>query len=345
MLIRLITPAPAGSFHGNRVTASRWARLLRDLGHRVRIAQDYRGEPCDLLVALHARRSYEAVSFYKKQRPGAPLIVALTGTDLYGDLRKSRKARMALEWADALVLLQPLGAAALPAHLRGKARAIIQSAVKPIRAIHAPRGEFRVCVLAHLRPVKDPLLAAAACRNLPDASRIRVLHLGRALTRGMEKKARKEMAREPRYRWLGEVPRPRALSILAGSRLLLLTSRLEGGANAVSEALAAGVPVLSSRIPGSIGILGDGYPGFFPAGDARALARLLDRCESDTAFYRRLREHCRGLSPLVRPSRERAAWKRLLGEIRRAAFSFRSHARPEIPKFHSKEAVMEEGEG
>jgi glycosyltransferase involved in cell wall biosynthesis len=102
---------------------------------------------------------------------------------------------------------------------------------------------------------------------------------------------------------------------LARSRLLAVTSKLEGGANVVSEALAHGVPVVSSHIEGSLGILGNDYPGYFPVGDTRALADLLIRCESDPAFYRSLQTHCRRLKPLVHPARERRSWKQLLAEL------------------------------
>jgi hypothetical protein len=57
MKIVMITPVPAHSRQGNRVTAIRWARLLRDLGHRVTIAQEFDGKPYDTMIALHARRS------------------------------------------------------------------------------------------------------------------------------------------------------------------------------------------------------------------------------------------------------------------------------------------------
>src|SRR5439155_19877091 len=108
-----------------------------------------------------------------------------------------------------------------------------------------------------------------------------------------------------RYRWLGDLPRWKALRLLARSRLLVLTSRLEGGANAISEAIAAAVPVLASHISGSVGILGAGYPGYFPVGDTPALAVLLDRAETDADYYGSLQAWCRRLRPLVRPARER----------------------------------------
>jgi putative glycosyltransferase (TIGR04348 family) len=297
------------------VTALRWARLLRELGHRVAVDVEYRGQAWDVLVALHARKSAASIGRFVRARPGAPVVLALTGTDLYRDLRASRAARGSLSRAARLVVLQPRGLRALPPSVRAKARVILQSARVPARRPGPRAGVFEACVLAHLRPVKDPFLAARAARRLPPDSRARVLHCGAALDPSMARRARAEEAITPRYRWLGELPRPAALRLLARSRLLLVTSRLEGGANVVSEAIAAGVPVLSTRIDGSVGILGAGYPGYFPVGDARALADLLARAETEPAFYRRLRGRCRKLRPLVDPVRERESWKALLREL------------------------------
>jgi hypothetical protein len=129
-------------------------RALR--GHRIVVRQGYRGECCDLLVALHARRSSDAVEAFRDARPGHPIIVALTGTDLYDEIHTDATARRALELASRLVVLQPLEVAELPGHLRGEARVVYQSTEAP-RGVPRPReGLFEVCVLGHLRPVKDP---------------------------------------------------------------------------------------------------------------------------------------------------------------------------------------------
>jgi putative glycosyltransferase (TIGR04348 family) len=313
--ICLVTPAPPGSLRGNRITAVRWARILRDLGRRVIIREEYRGEPCDLLVALHALRSYPSIRRYRQERPDAPVVLVLTGTDLYDVIHTDADARQSLAWATRLIVLQPLGVAELPPAVQPRARVIYQSVPAPRRRPVPSSAHFDVCVLGHLRPVKDPFRTALAARLLPATSRVRVLHLGAALSEDMAEHARREEAVNGRYRWLGERPRWQALRVLGRCRLLALTSTMEGGANAISEALALSVPVVASRIDGSVGLLGEDYPGYVRVGDTRALARMLQRAETDTAFYRTLTRHCARRRRLIDPALERRSWARLLKEL------------------------------
>jgi putative glycosyltransferase (TIGR04348 family) len=315
MKIRLITPAPAHSRKGNRVTALRWAQLLKQLGHQVRIEEQYEGGSCDLLVALHARRSFDSAARFQREHPQLPLIVALTGTDLYQDIHTDCQAQQALALATRLIVLQPMGLLELPEHLRHKARVIYQSVERPRTIPPKARRTFDVCVLGHLRPVKDPFRTAEASRLLPPGSRVRVLHVGGALSEEMAEQARREMAGNSRYRWLGELPRWRARQVLARSHLLSLTSEMEGGANVISEALAASVPILASRISGSIGLLGADYPGYFSVGDTEELAGLIERAERAPLFYEELRAWCARLAALVEPERERQSWEALLREL------------------------------
>lgn len=315
MRILLVTPAPSGSRKGNRVTAERWAHLLRDLGHHVAVAMEYHRQRCDLLIALHAFKSHPSIRRFRSERLGDPLVLCLTGTDLYGDIHTRSEALESLELATRLVVLQPLGLDELPQSLRGKARVIYQS-VSPSAIRARPRRDvFDVCVLGHLRPVKDPLRTAWAAGLLPASSRGRVLQVGGALSDEVAEQARVEQASNPRYRWLGELPRGRALGVLSRSQLLSLTSELEGGANVISEAIALGVPVVSSRIAGSLGLLGADYAGYFPFGDTQSLADLLLRAETDTAFYQTLGAQCARRRPLFEPARERQSWQELLREL------------------------------
>ena len=315
MKICLITPAPAHSRKGNRVTALRWAHILRELGHHVFVEERFGGRACDLMVALHARRSFDSVENFRKHRPDLPLVLALTGTDLYADIHTNPQAQRSLEMATRLILLQPMGIAELPKRLRSKARVIFQSVQKLPGKFPPRKGIFEVGVMGHLRPVKDPFRAAKAARLLPDSSRIQVVHVGAALSEAMEKAARAEQHSNPRYRWLGELPRWKALRLMARCRVLVLSSKMEGGANVLSEAVAISVPALASRIPGSVGILGPKYPGYFPVGDARALANLMNRAERDPGFLSELKSRLKLLEPLVDPARELESWKCLLEEL------------------------------
>lgn len=315
MRIRLVTPAAAGARTGNGVTARRWAGILRELGHRVVVEQVYQGGWADVLVALHARRSAASIDRFRADHRAAPIVVALTGTDVYRDIHVCASAQRSLELASSLVVLQRLAVEQLPDRLRGRCHVIYQSAVAPPGSFTRQRGTFDVALLAHLRPVKDPFLAAEAARLLPADSTVRVRHAGGALEAGMEERARSEMESNPRYEWLGDLPRWKALRLLCRCRLLAVTSVAEGGANVVSEALACSVPVVSTDIPGSVGILGADYPGYFAVGDAKALARLLERATDDDEFYRGLQDRARRLQPLVDPARERESWRALLDSL------------------------------
>jgi putative glycosyltransferase (TIGR04348 family) len=314
-VILLVSPVPPSSNYGNGVTAHRWAEILRQLGYPVRVAQSYDGGQYQMLVALHARKSAVAIRAFHAANPQEAIVIALTGTDLYPDLASAGVDPSVLALAARLIVLQPRAAEQLDPAMRQRARVIIQSA--PAIARRPPRADcFEVAFLAHLRGVKDPLRPAAAVSLLPPSSRVRVTHAGEAIDATLGAHAAAESAANPRYDWLGPVPRADVVGILARSRLLLLTSRHEGGANALSEALAAGVPVIASAIPGSTGLLGEDYPGLFPVGRTDALAAALRSAERDRdGYYRTLRSRCEALRPTVDPARERQAWAGLLTEL------------------------------
>jgi putative glycosyltransferase (TIGR04348 family) len=332
MRIGIVTPAPPDSRYGNRITALRWAKILRGLGNRVSISQTYGAEPYDLLVALHARRSHASIDSFRRRNFEAPIVVALTGTDLYRDIRTNHLARKSLEIATRIVALQPKAIEKLRPDLREKTLVIYQS-VADVRKLagtsdravktrantrNRKRGSnesFDVCVIGHLRAVKDPFRTALAARMLPDSSRIRVLHLGGAMSDAMEARARKEMRVNQRYQWLGEQSQSRVRRILAKSRLCVLSSRVEGGANVLSEAIAASVPILASRIDGNVGILGADYPGYFGVGDTKRLARMLTRAETCPEYLAELGARGKKLAPLFNPAREKQAWSDLISEL------------------------------
>jgi putative glycosyltransferase (TIGR04348 family) len=326
--IAIVCPAPAGSRLGNRITALRWQEILVGLGHAAEIVDDdvaATNPSYDLLLALHAGKSARAVRASRTQFPDRPIIVALTGTDLYRDILVDDAARASLDLADELVVLHDVAPLDVPPAVRDKVHVIRQSADPPpsgsASAASAPfapfpplgrDGSFDIAFVAHARAEKDPLRAALAARLLPATSRIRIVHAGRALSSDIEAQLTAEASTNSRYVWLGELTPDDARTLIAHSRLAALTSEIEGGANVLGEAVIAGTPPIASRIPACVAALGADYPGLFPAHDTAALAALLARAENDDAFYDDLRAASRARRELFLPSAEESAWRALL---------------------------------
>lgn len=315
MRISLITPYLPDARNGNAHTAARWLRILGRAGHRVATALEWEAQPADLMIALHARRSHASIARFAALQPDRPLILVLTGTDIYRDIQSDAAAQDSLRLAHCIVTLQEQGPQALPAALRSKVRVVYQSSPR-LKAARRPTRCFNVCVAAHLRDEKDPFRAARAAALLPATSRVRIQHVGGALQPGMAEQARALAAAIPRWHWLGPLTHGETRRRIARSHLLVLSSHMEGGANVICEAVMAGTPILASRIAGNIGMLGADYAGYFPAGDAAALAEMLSRAETDAAFYRLLVEQCAARAPLFEPAREAASVQALVEECR-----------------------------
>ncbi len=316
MKIHLVTPAKENSRNGNRTSAVRWAGLLRRAGHRVKIDTDYNGEATDLVIALHAWRSAAAIRRYREASPQGPLVVALGGTDVNSYLKSDPQTTLAsMQMADALVGLHDLVADELPPGLRQKLCVIRQSA-KPLPRPRSPsKRSFDICVIGHLRQEKDPFRTALAARRLPAESKVRVLHYGKAHGPEWALQAEAEMRVNPRYRWQGEVSAGQVRQAFLRAHLMVISSLQEGGANVVSEALVAEVPIIASDIPGNIGLLGRDYGGYFRVGDEASLAERIRRAEVDAGFLQLLQRQGRALAPLFTAEQELSAWQKLLATL------------------------------
>ena len=306
--ILIVSPASAAENNGNWQTARRWSLFLRER-HRISTAPGL--DPAalnapDLLIALHARRSAAALAGFAQAHPERARILVLTGTDLYRDIATEADAQAALEHATAVVLLQEAGLALLPAHVRAKARVIHQSAPTLPAKADTKRQHRDICMIGHLRAEKDPLTFMRAS-ELITSRRARLVHIGGALDAALGEAAVDMAARNPRYEWLDALPHAAARQRLKRSHAMAITSLMEGGANVIIEAVTSGVPVLASDINGNRGMLGADYLGYFPAGDAPALARLIDRSIEEPDFHAQLCAQCAARAPLFDPAVERAA--------------------------------------
>ena len=313
--IVIVTPALADANNGNWQTARRWAGLLSP-AYRVRLAADWHGGGEALMVALHARRSAAAVARWRAAHPQGALIVVLTGTDLYRDIATDADAQGALQAADRVVVLNEIGVQALPAALRGKARVVLQSCAARATLAKTQR-HLRALMVGHLRPEKSPGTYFEAARRLAHRTDILLDHIGGELNATLGAEAAAVAAAWPQYRWLGALPHAQVRRRIQAAHVLVHPSLLEGGAHVVSEALCSGTPVLASHIAGNVGLLGAGYGGYFPVGDAAALAALLQRLRDEPAMLAGLQLQCRERAPLFAPSRESVVLLALIGETLR----------------------------
>ena len=312
--IQIVTPAPPGSLHGNRITALRWQKFLEMLGFIVDVTEAWSNDDAQLLIALHAYRSHQSIIQFKNQYPHRPVILVLTGTDLYRDMAIHGEVLRSMEIADKLIVLQSAALDSIPAHLRHKAQVIYQSvSVKTAQSIVKP--DFQVAVIGHLREEKDPFCIARSLPLMPTDSKINVRHLGMAMNEQMEQAAKEYNEYLKRYQWLGKVSHVDALKILSESRLMVISSRMEGGAHVVSEAIALGIPVIASDIPGNKGLLGDDYFGYYPVSNEAALAILLYRAETMPAFYAALEKQIAIRKDLINPMREMESIRELIGQV------------------------------
>ncbi|AGG33927.1 Glycosyltransferase [beta proteobacterium CB] len=313
-LIEIVTPAPPGSLHGNRITAMRWQRLLKSLGYQSSITEAWSGKPCDLLVALHAKRSHQSIQRFKKLYPTHPVVLVMTGTDIYRDFDKTTKVIDSMKMADAIVVLQSKALESLPKRFHKKVTVIYQSISTVTRKI-PPKGYWLSTLIGHLRPEKDPFCAPHSLDLIPAQSQLKLIHLGKAMSPSMERQAIAMMEHQSRYQWLGELSHGKTLQWLARSNIMVISSRMEGGAHVVSEAIAIGVPVIASDIPGNRGLLGDDYPAYFPVGDIKALSELLYKAESNPSFYQKLNKAILTRKKLVQPELERRSIQVLMKKL------------------------------
>ena len=309
--IIIISPALANANNGNWQTAKRWSRFLRE-HYRITIAMQWNGLACDGMIALHARRSAASIAAFSAACPTLPLIVVLTGTDLYKDILTDADAQRSLQLATQLVVLQPAGLQVLDKKLRDKTQVVFQSAPALKPPIKISTRYFDVIMIGHLRDEKDPATFMNAATQIK-SGKIRLFHIGGALDPALGMQAEKTQQLYSHYQWLGNLPHAMTRQRLKRSRLMVITSKMEGGANVIIEAVTSGVPVLASDISGNRGMLGEKYAGYFPLGDRLKLAHLIDRAANDAKFYSRLQTQCATRAALFAPERERAALLKLVG--------------------------------
>jgi len=224
--------------------------------------------------------------------------------DLYVD---TAMLRQKVEEARFVVTISEFNRALIERHCGGPAAGKVHvvrcgvdlGAFAPREVARAEVPTF-VCV-AGLREYKghDVLLDACALLRARGV-RVQVILAGEgALRRHLEARLAREGLGDA-VRLLGAVPHQRVPDLLASATAMVLPSvrardgQMEGIPVALMEAMAAGVPVISTRLSGVPELIEDGETGLLvPERDAPALAAAMERLASEPGLGRRLAEAAR----------------------------------------------------
>ena len=125
----------------------------------------------------------------------------------------------------------------------------------------------------------DVLLDALA--RLPDADRVSVSMIGDGPEAAALRAQAERLGIGAHVRWHGAVDG--AAALFAAFDAFVLSSRTEGTPMALFEAMAAGVPVVATRVGGVPFVVGDAEAWLAPPEDPSALARSVDALRRDPA--------------------------------------------------------------
>ena len=315
--ICIISPGLSAANNGNWQTAKRWQQMLSSDYH-VEIMLHWNGKPYSAMLALHARRSADSIAQWAAKFPAKPIVLALTGTDLYRDILVDASAQQSLKLAHRLIVLQDQGLKSLPLTFQNKAQVIFQSTPRR-QAVAKTTRKLRALMVGHLRAEKSPETYFAAARALAHCSDIVLDHIGAPLDANLGEQARRLAAEVPTYRYLNEQTHAATRARIARAHVLVHPSRMEGGAHVVMEAVMSGTPVLASRIDGNVGMLGADYAGYFDFGDMQQLANALVACRDGqnlpSSRLTQLARQCTLREKLFEPAAEQSSLHRLFAEI------------------------------
>ncbi|MDB4408736.1 glycosyltransferase [Akkermansiaceae bacterium] len=310
MKICVASPYPLSELKGNSVTTRRIVDILNEAGFEARGSHEFDGAPADVLISLHAFKGEKAVLDFQRYCPDGKVIVLITGTDLYVDLPEGR-GLSSLETADAIAITHEEARASMPSRFYDKLH-IVPSCLAVLEIQAKPdAGKFVISVVGHLRSVKRSFLTIESVAKHPEWD-VEVWQIGEALDEEMSDIACDWEEADSRYKWLGGLPREESLEICSRSSLTVNSSFLEGGANAVLEAMTMGVPILASRIEGNVGLLGRDYPGYFEGEDIESKLVEVMAGKHDLDDWASLAEK---RLPLFSRESEKTAWEKVIEDV------------------------------
>jgi glycosyltransferase involved in cell wall biosynthesis len=272
-----------GNLYGPRSMQARWqlARHLRQAGTLVVHAFDFYSN----LVLIPAARLAKIPVVIGSQRQMGDLL----------SLARSRAQATALRWADAVVCNSRAAKQALiDQGLKEERIAVIGNGLPPSMfeaatpALGRDSSCLRVGMIARMNTLAkrhDLFLRAAAgvCRTFKE---MEIVFVGDGPFRPEFEKLSSDLSIRDRVSFLGE--RHDIPSLLASMDVIVAPSDSESLSNAILESMAAGVPVIASRVGGNCEVIGEDRGILVAAGDEKGLSEAIDRLLRDSSLRGRV---------------------------------------------------------
>ena len=166
-----------------------------------------------------------------------------------------------------------------------------------------------LATIARLDPVKDLGTLVDAVKALPSSRRVLLIVVGDGDERGRLEARVQSAGVQDRVRFLGH--RDDARRWLAGSDLYVNSSISEGVSLTILEAMAAGLPVVATRVGGTPEVVTGDCGALVPSRDPAALAAAIERLSDDPALRASMRDASR------RRVEAHFTLERMVGEYRR----------------------------
>ena len=315
---------PAVCLDAGRPLDVRWLGRLRALVRQHAVDVVHVHSP---LVAALARPALRTLP--REERPG------LVGTEhnVWSSHHPATRwaNRLTLPLEDTTIAVSDEVRASMPPRLARRAEVVVHGVdVDAIAARRGERaaaraelgvgeGELLVATVANLRAQKDYPTLLRAARRLVDAGQpITFVSVGQGPLAADLERERDGLGLGDRFRFLGYRDDP--VKVLVAADVFCLSSRFEGLPIAMLEAMAAGLPVVATRVGGIPSVVTDDREGRLvppadPVGLASALAEMTDaglRARRGAAAGERVRAF--GIQPAV--DRQSDLYRRLAEQRR-----------------------------
>ncbi len=225
---------------------------------------------------------------------GVPVIITEHNVDVWKRWHHVVLDRWLSRWTARLLAVSQHVREFYEAHGIGLGRwQVIYNGVDTPPTPPSPAPRDVVGWIGRLVPAKAPqVFLEAVARASHQVPRLKALIVGDGPLRAELEAQARRLGISDRVIFAGlrqDVP-----SLLTGMEALVFSSEREGLSIAMLEAMAAGTPVIATRVGGTPELIEDGRTGLLvPSGDARALAEALATVLRDPALADRLRQSAR----------------------------------------------------